>query len=56
MKKNKKLDCVGLKRLGANVVYEQTKNMSLEAELAYWQQKTEQLKHQQQATKPLKHQ
>ena len=44
----KEPDCVAMKRRGAQAIYEQTKNMTLEEELEFWQQRTRELrKHQQ---------
>jgi len=38
--KTKTFDCVDMKRRGAERIYEQVKDMTLEEELAYWRQRT----------------
>lgn len=43
----KKFDCVAIKRQAAEVLYEQLKNMTVEEQLAYWKQGTDQLRQQQ---------
>lgn len=37
----KKFDCVEMKRKGARSVYEATKGMTIEEEVAYWRTRTE---------------
>lgn len=44
----KKFDCVEMKRRGADRIYEETKDMTLAEELAYWQEATEKLRQRQQ--------
>jgi hypothetical protein len=41
--KAKKFDCVDMMHHGAKRIYEATKNMSIEAELNYWQSKAQKL-------------
>lgn len=41
MKKSKNFDCVEMKRRGTERIYEQSKDMTLTEELAYWQEATE---------------
>ena len=43
MKKNKAFDCVELQHRGAKKIYEETKGMTVEQELAYWNRKSEAL-------------
>ena len=50
--KVKQFDCVELQHRGAESIYEQTKNMTISEELAYWQQRTVELRQLQQARKP----
>lgn len=52
--KNKKFDCIEMKRRGADKIYEQTKDMTLVEELAYWQKATEKLRQRQQALRSQK--
>lgn len=52
--KVKKFDCVEMKRRGAEKIYERTKDMSIEEKLAYWKQRTEELRQLQQARKQQK--
>ncbi len=49
--KAKQFDCVALQHRGAEMIYEQTKNMTISEELAYWQQRTVELRQLQQARK-----
>jgi len=37
--KSKKFDCIKVKHQGTLRIYQETKNMTLEQELAYWQRK-----------------
>ncbi len=46
--KMKEPDCVAMKRRGAQQIYEQTKNMTLDEQLQYWQQRTGELRRRQQ--------
>lgn len=46
MKKTKKFDCVEMKREGAKAVQERIKAMTLEEEIEFWQQRSQQLKQQ----------
>jgi len=39
--KTKKFDCVEMKREGARKVFEATKDMTVEQEVEYWQERTE---------------
>jgi hypothetical protein len=39
--RTKKFDCVEMKRKGARSVYEATKRMTMEEEVAYWRTRTE---------------
>lgn len=48
-KKKKKFDCVELQHRGAKLVYEQTKDMTPEEQVAFWQERTEELRQRQQA-------
>ena len=43
-KPKKGFDCVEMKRRGAARIYEITKNMTVEEELAYWRKETAKLK------------
>ena len=52
--KNKTFDCIAMKRRGAEKIYDQTKDLTLEEELAYWQQRTEALRQRQQALRSQK--
>ncbi len=52
--KAKQFDCVALQHRGAEIIYEQTKNMTITEELAYWQQRTVELRQLQQARKAIK--
>lgn len=49
--KAKQFDCVALQHRGAKSIYEQTKNMTISEELAYWQQRTVELRQIQQLRK-----
>ena len=42
--REKTFDCVHMKRRGAARVYEKTKDMTLDEEVAYWAQRTEELR------------
>ena len=42
-----KFDCVAMKRRGAEIIYEQTKDMTLEEELQFWRERTRELRKQQ---------
>jgi len=44
MTKTKTSDCVSIKRKGAEKVRQETAGMTLEQELAYWRQGTEELR------------
>jgi len=44
----KKFDCVAMKRRGAAKIYEATKDMTLQKRLAFWQQRTRELRREQQ--------
>jgi hypothetical protein len=50
--KAKQFDCVALQHSGAESIYDKTKNMTISEELAYWQQRTVELRKLQQARKP----
>ena len=41
MKNKKEFDCVGMMHEGALRIYEETKDMTREEELAYWQRQNE---------------
>ena len=41
--KVKQFDCVAIKGLGSEKIYEDIKNMKIKEELAYWQQATKEL-------------
>jgi len=43
MKKIKNFDCVELQHRGARKIYEETKGMTTEQELAYWKRKSEEV-------------
>ena len=47
----KTFDCVRMKRAGNQKIFEIIKDMTLEEELAYWQEATETLRRQQQAVR-----
>jgi hypothetical protein len=47
--KTKQFDAVEMKRRGSARVYEATATMTREQQLAYWQQRTEELRKRQQA-------
>lgn len=49
--KNKKFDCVEMKRQGAKRVFEKIAKMSKGEELAFWQQRSEELKQLQQTNR-----
>ncbi len=53
--KAKIFDCVEMKHRGAEKVREQTKDMTLEQELAFWQERSRILKQRQNATKGESH-
>jgi len=42
--KTKTFDCVAMKRRGAEKVYEMVKDMTVEEEVEFWRQKTEELR------------
>lgn len=42
--KTKKFDCVEMMHRGAELVREKTKDMTLEEQIAYWQQQTDELR------------
>ena len=42
--RTKTFDCVDMKRRGAARVYEKTKDMTLDEEVAYWAQRTKELR------------
>lgn len=46
--KTKDFDCVQMKRHGAEIIFEEIKNMTLEEQLEYWKKGTEQLQKEQQ--------
>lgn len=52
--KNKTFDCIAMKRRGAEKIYDHTKDLTLEEELAYWQQRTAALRQRQQALRSQK--
>lgn len=54
MRTTKKFDCVAIKRQAAEVLYEQLKNMTIDEQLAYWKQGTDQLRQQQQLNQQAK--
>lgn len=39
----KKIDCIKIKRMGTNHIHNMVKDMSLEQELQFWQEKTKKL-------------
>ena len=51
MKTKKMFDCVEMKRRGAERIYNQIADMTLEEQLAFWQERTELLRKHQQAVK-----
>ena len=51
MARNKVPECVELQDRGALVIYEITKNMTREEELAYWKERTEALRQEQVAVR-----
>ena len=46
-----KFDCVKMKRRGAERIYKQIVNMTLEEQLAFWQERTKLLRKRQQTVK-----
>ena len=42
--KIKEFDCVQMKRQGYEIIYDEIKNMTIEEQLEYWKNGTEQLK------------
>lgn len=55
--RNKKFDCVEMKRKGAKKVFEKTSKMTKEEELRFWQERSQVLKQQQkEETKPQQNQ
>lgn len=51
MKTKKTFDCVEMKRRGAERIYSQIADMTLEEQLAFWQERTGLLRKHQQAVK-----
>jgi hypothetical protein len=51
MMTKKTFDCVKMKRRGAERIYKQIVNMTLEEQLAFWQERTELLRKRQQTVK-----
>ena len=51
MKTKKTFDCVEMKRRGAERVHNQIANMTIEEQLAFWQERTELLRKHQQTIK-----
>ena len=51
MKTKKTFDCVEMKRRGSERIYNQIAEMTLEEQLAFWQERTELLRKHQQAVK-----
>jgi hypothetical protein len=49
--KTKDFDCVEMKRLGAEVLYDKLKAMTPEDQLAFWEKSTEKLRNLQRAGK-----
>jgi hypothetical protein len=47
--KPKAFDCVAMKRAGSQHVYDLTKNMSVDEELAFWKEMTAKLRRRQKA-------
>ncbi len=45
--KTKTFDCVEMKRRAAERIYEETKDMTLAEEIAYWRQRNEEFKREQ---------
>ncbi len=45
--KNKKFDCVAMKRRGAERIHEQTGQMTSQQRLLFWQERTKQLRRRQ---------
>jgi hypothetical protein len=43
MDMNKPFDCVEMKHQGSDRIRQETKNMSVDEEIAYWKEKTEKL-------------
>ena len=41
--KVKQFDCVKMKHLGSETIYEEIKNMNIEEELGYWQESSKEL-------------
>lgn len=41
--KTKAFDCVAMKRRASQAIYERTRNMTPEEELAFWQEQSQQL-------------
>lgn len=44
MKKNKTFDCVAMKKKGGALIYNQTKNMTFEEKVEYWEKRSEEFK------------
>ena len=51
MTTKKTFDCVKMKRRGAERIYKQIVNMTLEEQLTFWQERTELLRKRQQTVK-----
>ena len=51
-KKTKSFDCIEMKRRGAQRIYEATKDMTLEQELAYWRERSRQFREEQERLSP----
>jgi len=49
--KTKKFDCVEMMHRGAELVRQRTEGMTLEQEVAYWQERTQELRKMQRAAK-----
>jgi hypothetical protein len=51
-KKPKTFDCVEMKRRGSQRIYEATKDMTPEQELAYWRERSRQFREEQERRSP----
>ncbi|HID99669.1 MAG TPA: hypothetical protein EYP59_05190 [Thiotrichaceae bacterium] len=49
--KGKQFSCVALQHRGAEKIYEQTKHLTISEEVAYWQQRSHELRQAQEARK-----
>ena len=49
--KTKTFDCVEMKRRGAQIIREKLTGMTLEQELAFWQERSKELQERQQASR-----